>query len=256
MKAAAMGVVFLLAFASVVTATFAASGADANAIEAVRSKFAAFNKHDADAIERIYASDATLSSPDYAHLTGNVSIADTYRKLFAAIPDAQDDVETILAETPVDKQVALFSATIPSAIRRIAKRYLIDAVEVTVKTKTVTAAGTRQRYLQVSHGQKLDALTRILEVEAGEAMIVFVRTKQATEDLAERLRSRGFNATKGDWPADWRRFRGALDPREIDTAIFIETLLVRRVGDPFLRLALQQQQPLAFALQRGMQRLE
>ena len=64
----------------------------------------------------------------------------------------QEDVETILAETPDDKQVALFSATIPPAIRRISKRYLTDAVEITVKTKTVTAAGTRQRYIEVSHG--------------------------------------------------------------------------------------------------------
>jgi ATP-dependent RNA helicase DeaD len=106
----------------------------------------------------------------------------------------QEDVETILAETPADKQVALFSATIPAAIRRISKKYLTDAVEITVKTKTVTAAGTRQRYLELSYGQKMDALTRLLEVEAGDAMIVFVRTKQATEDIAERLRSRGYNA--------------------------------------------------------------
>jgi ATP-dependent RNA helicase DeaD len=106
----------------------------------------------------------------------------------------QEDVETILAETPADKQVALFSATIPPAIRRISKKYLTDAVEITVKTKTVTAAGTRQRYLELSYGQKMDALTRLLEVEAGDAMIVFVRTKQATEDIAERLRSRGYNA--------------------------------------------------------------
>jgi ATP-dependent RNA helicase DeaD len=106
----------------------------------------------------------------------------------------QEDVETILKDTPDTKQVALFSATMPSQIRRISKRYLTDAVEVTVKSKTVTAANTRQRYIQVANPQKLDALTRILEVEAFEAMIVFVRTKQATEDLAERLRARGFSA--------------------------------------------------------------
>jgi ATP-dependent RNA helicase DeaD len=105
-----------------------------------------------------------------------------------------EDVETILKDTPTDKQVALFSATMPSQIRRIAKRYLTDAAEITVKTKTVTAANTRQRYLQVANPQKMDALTRILEVEPFEAMIVFVRTKQATEELAERLRARGFSA--------------------------------------------------------------
>ena len=106
----------------------------------------------------------------------------------------QADVETILAETPRSKQVALFSATMPSQIRRISKRYLTDPVEVTVAARTVTAANTRQRYLLISGGQKLDALTRILEVESFEAMIVFVRTKQATEELAERLRARGFAA--------------------------------------------------------------
>ena len=97
MKAAATTLFFLLASGLVPTATFAASGADAKAIDAVRSKFEAFNKHDVDAIERIYASDATLSSPDYPSLAGNAPIADTYRKLFEAIPDAQDKLETIEA---------------------------------------------------------------------------------------------------------------------------------------------------------------
>ena len=106
----------------------------------------------------------------------------------------QADVETILAETPPDKQVALFSATMPTQIRRISQRYLSDPVEIAVGTKAVTAANIRQRYLFVAGAQKLDALTRILEVESFEAMIVFVRTKQATEDLAERLRARGFAA--------------------------------------------------------------
>ncbi|HJR40284.1 MAG TPA: DEAD/DEAH box helicase [Nocardioidaceae bacterium] len=105
-----------------------------------------------------------------------------------------EDVETILAETPDDKHVALFSATMPAQIRRIAKKYLTDAAEITVKNKTTTSANTTQRYLQVAHPQKLDALTRILEVENFEGMIVFVRTKQATEVLAERLRARGFSA--------------------------------------------------------------
>jgi ATP-dependent RNA helicase DeaD len=106
----------------------------------------------------------------------------------------QEDVETILADTPADKHVALFSATMPAQIRRISKKYLTDAVEITVKNKTTTAANITQRYLQVAHQQKIDALTRILEVENFEGMIVFVRTKQATEVLAERLRARGFEA--------------------------------------------------------------
>ncbi|MCA0296873.1 MAG: DEAD/DEAH box helicase [Actinobacteria bacterium] len=105
-----------------------------------------------------------------------------------------EDVETILADTPADKQVALFSATMPAPIRKIAKRYLVDPVEVEIKGRTTTVATTTQRYLQVSWSQKLDALTRILEVENFEAMIIFARTKQETEQLAERLRARGFAA--------------------------------------------------------------
>ncbi|MDT4944539.1 MAG: ATP-dependent helicase DeaD, partial [Pseudonocardiales bacterium] len=80
----------------------------------------------------------------------------------------QEDVETILADTPDGKQVALFSATMPSQIRRIAKKYLTDAVEITVASKTVTAANTRQRYIELSYPRKMDALTRILEVEPFE----------------------------------------------------------------------------------------
>ena len=105
-----------------------------------------------------------------------------------------EDVETILADTPEDKNVALFSATMPSQIRRISKKYLKDPVEITVKNKTTTSANTTQRYLMVSYPQKVDALTRILEVENFEGMIVFVRTKNETETLAEKLRARGFSA--------------------------------------------------------------
>ncbi|KHJ71559.1 DEAD/DEAH box helicase [Rhodococcus sp. Chr-9] len=106
----------------------------------------------------------------------------------------QEDVERILADTPDTKQVALFSATMPGAIRRLSKQYLNDPEEITVKSKTTTSSNISQRWVLVSHQRKLDALTRILEVESFEAMIIFVRTKQATEDLAERLRARGFSA--------------------------------------------------------------
>ncbi|WP_349536354.1 DEAD/DEAH box helicase [Rhodococcus rhodochrous] len=106
----------------------------------------------------------------------------------------QEDVERILADTPDTKQVALFSATMPGAIRRLSKQYLKDPQEITVKSKTTTSANISQRWVLVSHQRKLDALTRVLEVETFEAMIIFVRTKQATEDLAERLRARGFSA--------------------------------------------------------------
>ena len=113
-----------------------------------------------------------------------------------------EDVERILADTPEYKQVALFSATMPPAIRKITGKYLHDPVEVAVKTKTATAENITQRYIQVAGPRKMDALTRILEVEDFEAMIVFVRTKQATEEVAEKLRARGFAAAaiNGDVP--------------------------------------------------------
>lgn len=105
-----------------------------------------------------------------------------------------EDVERILADTPEYKQVALFSATMPPAIRKITSKYLHDPVEVTVKAKTATAENISQRFIQVAGPRKLDALTRVLEVEPFDAMIVFVRTKQATEEVAERLKARGFSA--------------------------------------------------------------
>jgi ATP-dependent RNA helicase DeaD len=105
-----------------------------------------------------------------------------------------DDVEKILQATPPGRQIALFSATMPTPIRRIAERHLHDPVTITIESKTRTAAKIRQRYWWVGGLHKLDALTRILEVEPFEAMIVFVRTKQATEELASKLAARGFAA--------------------------------------------------------------
>jgi ATP-dependent RNA helicase DeaD len=105
-----------------------------------------------------------------------------------------DDVEAILQATPPQRQVALFSATMPPPIRRIAERHLKDPASVTIQAKTRTADKIRQRCWWVSGLHKLDALTRILEAETFEAMIVFVRTKQATEELAEKLEARGFAA--------------------------------------------------------------
>src|SRR3546814_5439580 len=91
-----------------------------------------------------------------------------------------EDVETILADTPDTKQVALFSATMPAQIRRLSKQYLSNPAEITVKAGTSTASNIAQRYLICSYPQKVDALTRILEVENFEGMIVFVRTKSET----------------------------------------------------------------------------
>ncbi|MFZ6181269.1 DEAD/DEAH box helicase [Nannocystis pusilla] len=113
-----------------------------------------------------------------------------------------DDVETILSATPPTRQTALFSATLPPPIRRIAQTHLREPVEVTIAGKSRTADNIRQRYWVVSGVHKLDALTRILEAETFDAMIVFARTKLATDELAERLQARGFAAAaiNGDLP--------------------------------------------------------
>jgi ATP-dependent RNA helicase DeaD len=103
-----------------------------------------------------------------------------------------DDVEWILDQTPDGRQIALFSATIPQAIRRIANKYLQDPVSITIKTRTATVEATRQRFWMVSGFHKLDALTRILEAETFDGVLVFVRTKIATAELSEKLEARGF----------------------------------------------------------------
>ena len=111
-----------------------------------------------------------------------------------------DDVEAVLKKTPESRQVVLFSATMPTQIRRIAQTYLKNPQEVTITAKTTTAANTRQRYWSVSGLHKLDALTRILEAEPFDAMLVFARTKSATEELAGKLQARGLRvaAINGD----------------------------------------------------------
>lgn len=106
-----------------------------------------------------------------------------------------DDVETILKETPETRQVALFSATMPGAIHRVAQKYLKDPVDVRIQSKTSTVTTINQRYWQVTGMHKLDALTRILEVEDFDGMIIFVRTKNATVELAEKLEARGYSAS-------------------------------------------------------------
>jgi ATP-dependent RNA helicase DeaD len=106
-----------------------------------------------------------------------------------------EDVEKVLKKTPPTRQVALFSATMPAAIRRIAQTYLKSPVEITIRSKTSTVANTRQRFWMAGGGvSKLDALTRILEAEPFDGMLVFVRTRQETTELAGRLEARGFGA--------------------------------------------------------------
>jgi ATP-dependent RNA helicase DeaD len=105
-----------------------------------------------------------------------------------------DDVQWVLEQTPPNRQIALFSATMPPEIEKIARKHLHDPAEISIKTKTATAATIRQRYWLVSGMHKLDALTRILEVEPFDGMLIFVRTRIATTELAEKLQARGFAA--------------------------------------------------------------
>ncbi len=140
-----------------------------------------------------------------------------------------DDVEWILEQTPKTRQIALFSATMPDAIRRIATKYLNNPEQVTIKDKTATASTIRQRYWVVSGTHKLDALTRMLEFEAFDGMIIFVRTKNATIELAEKLEARGYaaSALNGDIPqAQRERTVDRLKTKKLD--ILVATDVVAR----------------------------
>ena len=130
-----------------------------------------------------------------------------------------DEVEWILSQIPEKRQMALFSATMPKEIVRIAQRHLHEPQDISIKARTATAESVRQRHWVVSGLHKLDALTRILEVEAFDAVLIFVRTKTATTELAERLEARGYSAAamNGDMVQSQREQmverlkRGALD---------------------------------------------
>ena len=106
-----------------------------------------------------------------------------------------DDVEWVLDQIPEKRQIALFSATMPTEIRRIAQKYLNNPEQITIKVKTATAENIHQRYLFTNGSHKMDALTRILEAETFDGMIIFVRTKTATIELAEKLEARGHSAS-------------------------------------------------------------
>jgi ATP-dependent RNA helicase DeaD len=148
-----------------------------------------------------------------------------------------DAVESILEQTPPQRQVALFSATLPAPIKRIAQKHLRNPAEITIKSATSTATGIRQRYWMVSGMHKLDALTRILEAEPFDGMLVFTRTKQSTVELAEKLEARGFAAAalNGDIPQPQReRTVARLKAGQIDilvaTDVAARGLDVERIG--------------------------
>ena len=117
-----------------------------------------------------------------------------------------DAIEWILEQAPPQRQIALFSATLPPAIRRIAHTHMREPAQITIQNRASTTPKIRQRYWLVSGLHKLDALTRVLEAERFEAMLIFVRTKLETTELAERLEARGFNvgALHGDIPQQQR----------------------------------------------------
>ena len=117
-----------------------------------------------------------------------------------------DDITWILDQTPPDRQVALFSATMPPAIRRIARSHLNDPEEITIEGRTTTVEATRQRYILLSQSRKPEALGRVLEAEDADGVLVFVRTKAATVEVAEALVARGHAAAalNGDMPQDLR----------------------------------------------------
>lgn len=113
-----------------------------------------------------------------------------------------DDVDWILERVTSEHQTALFSATIPEVIRRIATAHLVDPIEVRIESRTTTATTVRQRYWVATGAHKIDAMTRMLEVEPYEAVLVFVRTKTDAEEVANKLAARGFAcaALHGDIP--------------------------------------------------------
>jgi ATP-dependent RNA helicase DeaD len=117
-----------------------------------------------------------------------------------------EDVEWILSQTPPERQVALFSATMPAAIRRIAQQHLKNPAEITIRLRTTTAETIHQRYWIVTGVHKLDALTRLLETEPFDAVLVFVRTRIAAVELSDRLQARGYatSALNGDMPQKQR----------------------------------------------------
>ncbi len=108
----------------------------------------------------------------------------------------QEDVEWILAHTPKERQTALFSATMPRQIRRLAEKYLNEPVNIEIERKTMTVPNIKQFYINVTENQKTDALTKLLEMETatGEAVLIFHRTKIGADSLTNKLQARGYAA--------------------------------------------------------------
>jgi ATP-dependent RNA helicase DeaD len=150
-----------------------------------------------------------------------------------------EDVEWILAQAPAGSQMALFSATMPDEVRRVADRYLKNPASVESEQRTMTVPTVEQHYVQVVEAQKLDALAQILEARSlpNEAVLVFVRTKLRADELAERLQARGYaaEALQGDMSQVQRenvvrRLRGGQAELVVATDVAARGLDVERIG--------------------------
>jgi ATP-dependent RNA helicase DeaD len=140
-----------------------------------------------------------------------------------------DDVELILSHAPAERQTALFSATMPDAIKKITKRYLKNPEHIKIESTVSSASMIKQRYCQVAGHHKLEALTRIMEVEEFDGMIIFVRTKTATVELADKLTARGYDVEplNGDIPQNSRE-RTVEKLKRGDIDILVATDVVAR----------------------------
>ena len=148
-----------------------------------------------------------------------------------------DDVEWILEQLPKERQVVLFSATMPSEIRRLSKRYLNDPAEITIKTKDQDGKLIRQRAITVPMSHKLEALQRVLDACGGEGVIIFARTKVITLTVAETLEAAGHQVAvlNGDVPQNQRertveRLRSGSVDVLVATDVAARGLDVERIG--------------------------
>ncbi len=148
-----------------------------------------------------------------------------------------DDVEWILDQLPEERQVVLFSATMPSEIRRLSKRYLREPAEITIKTKDKEARRIRQRCITLQNSHKLEALNRVLEAVTGEGVIIFARTKAITLNVSESLEAAGHDVAvlNGDVPQNQRertveRLRKGTVNILVATDVAARGLDVERIG--------------------------
>mgnify|MGYP001602430334 FL=1 len=148
-----------------------------------------------------------------------------------------DDVEWILDQLPEERQVVLFSATMPAEIRRLSKRYLREPAEITIKTKDTEARRIRQRCITLQNSHKLEALNRVLEAVTGEGVIIFARTKAITLTVSENLEAAGHDVAvlNGDVPQNQRertveRLRKGTVNILVATDVAARGLDVERIG--------------------------